>query len=447
MTTTRKPAKPYPDYPLFAHANGRWAKKIGGKTYYFGKWDDPAAALAKFQKDFPRLSGVQQSGETTDCPPKPERPPSKASLLKPYDGFPLYPHATKRWCKKILGKIHYFGPLNDWEAALKRYNYEMPFLSQGLIPPPQDKDALVTVEEMCNLFLAHCDSRVASGELAARSFSDYRRVSKVMIQVLGADCAVEHIGKEHLGKLREYMANKYNLVSLGNEIARCRVIFNYAYRDGLIAAPVRMGSSFARPSAKSIRIAKASQPPKIFTIEELTSIYAHATPVLRAFMLLALNGGMGNSDIGQLQHRHIQNGWVDFPRPKTGIARRFPLWPETLAAIEQCSSQGQGDDLLFLTKYRESWHKADSGTTDCPIAKEFRKICIAAKCHQKGRGFYALRHQFRTIADSACDRVAIDTIMGHADYSMGAVYREWVDPERLQKVVNHVRQWVAPMWQ
>jgi integrase len=96
---------------------------------------------------------------------------------------------------------------------------------------------------------------------------------------------------------------------------------------------------------------------------------------------------------------------------------------------------------LFLTKYGHSWRK---DTRDNPVSKEFRKLLDTLKMYRAGLGFYALRHTFETVAGGCRDQVAVDAIMGHVDTSMAGLYRERIDDDRLQAVVNHVRSWLFP---
>jgi integrase len=167
-------------------------------------------------------------------------------------------------------------------------------------------------------------------------------------------------------------------------------------------------------------------------------------------ILLGVNAGFGNSDCGNLPLSAVdlERGWIDFPRPKTGLPRRRPLWPETTAALrESLAKRPRPKDavdagLFFVTRCGDGWAKdtAENPLSDL-TAKLLRRLGINGR---KRLGFYTLRHTFRTIADEAKDQPAADFIMGHEVAHMSAVYREVIDDDRLKAVSDHVRRWLFP---
>lgn len=425
-----KPAKPTADFPLFPHANGRWAKKIKGKTVYFGRWANPDEALAKYRA---YLSDGGSSRKQVTVTTKPERP---------YPEFPLFPHATKRWAKKIKGRLHYFGRWDDWQGSLENYQYQMPYLLRGQTPPPKDQAAL-TVGELVNLFLEDRERSVKTGEITSRTWKDYCRIGAVLIENLGRHTPIESTTRAEYSQLRAAIAKGKVLASVNSELARIKAILNHAHEAELIERPLSIGKALARPKKKALRKERQSKAAKEFSIEELQVLYHAASQQMKCFILLALNGGLGNNDIGLLESRHIKDGWITYPRPKTSVDRRFPLWKETIQAIEKTRQRKQPDNpLVFLTIRGSSWSKDSSN----PISHEFQKLVKRLNLHQKSRGFYSLRHQFRTIADGCRDQVAVNHIMGHDDGSMANNYREHIDDQRLQAVTDFVYKWVKPMF-
>jgi integrase len=258
---------------------------------------------------------------------------------------------------------------------------------------------------------------------------------------------VSDVAADDFGRLRAGIAKKWGPTALGNEIQRVRVLFKFGYDAGLIAQPMCYGPGFKRPSKKTMRLHRASKGLRMFEAAQLRRMIDKAGVQLRAMILLGINCGFGNADVGTLPLKalDLKAGWVNFPRPKTGIDRRCPLWPETVKAIQAAISSrpepksDDADGLLFVTKYGGSWAKQ---TVDNPITKETVKLLKELKLHRPGLAFYALRHTFETAAGESRDQVAVNSIMGHADNSMASLYRERIGDDRLKAVSNHVRKWL-----
>ena len=178
---------------------------------------------------------------------------------KPYAGFPLTPHPSGRWCKKIRAKLHYFGKITGDEqgaAALERFNREWPYLKEGRTPPPVDTGDGCTVRLLCNAFLTSKKMRLESGELSPRTFSEYHRFCAMLLDHFGKDRRVDDIRPDDFQSFRNTLAKRFGVVSLKNAINYCRVIFKYAFDERLIEKPVHYGQSFDRPTAKTLRKAR-----------------------------------------------------------------------------------------------------------------------------------------------------------------------------------------------
>jgi integrase len=378
---------------------------------------------------------------TTAAPPgKPAKPD------KPYPDYPLFPHAAGVWAKKVRGKLYYFGPWSDPEGALQKYLAEKDALHAGR--KPREAAEGLTVKELCNLFLNAKRALVASGELTERSWQDYKAACDLLVSHFGKGRLVADLGPDDFAALRDRMAKRWGPVTLGNVIQRVRSVFKFAADDTLIDRPVRYGQGFKRPSRKTVRLDKARKGARLFTAEEVRRLIGAAGVQLKAMLLLGINCGFGNADGGQLPLSAVDldAAVIDFPRPKTGIPRRCPLWPETVRAVREALAarpepkRAEGAGLVFVTKYGLAWAK---DTPDSPVAKETAKLLKALVINgRKGVGFYTLRHTFRTVADEAKDQPAADYIMGHEVPHKSSVYRVTISDARLRAVANHVREWL-----
>jgi integrase len=405
----KKPAKPHKAFPLTAHPSGRWCKKVKGQMAYFGPWEKPDTALALWleQKDA-LVSGRRQRDIVSDAK---SGAPTLAELINTF----LTTKATylsRAGCLVIQKK-------KGLPASMRE------FLARG------------------------ASAEREAGDLSPHTWNSYYDVCQEIIEAFGRGCLLANLGPPDFERLRTKWAAKWGPVRLSAEINRARVVFNFAFKNRIIPGPIWFGEGFKRPSKKTIRLNRSEQGPKMFEADELRRMIDASQQPMKAMLILAINAGLGNNDIGQLPLTAIDlnSGWLNYPRPKTGMSRRCPLWSETVAALHECIAQRPGPKtdadaaLVFLTFRGNGWTK---DLKDRPITKETRKLLDKLGINGN-RNFYCVRHTFETIGGESRDQVAVNAIMGHDDGSMASVYRERISDERLRAVSEHVRKWLFAM--
>lgn len=386
---------------------------------------------------------------------------SAAKPKKPHPDFPLYPHPSGVWCKKVRGKLHYFGPWADPQAALQRWLDEKDDLLAGRVPR-RNRDGL-TVLKLTGEFMDTKQIMVDQGRQTERSLREYKPVCDRMCKVLGKTTLVVDLKPADFEKLLRSLPTTWNLRSRGLFIQRVRAIVNFAHNKSqqLIPAPVMFGPAFCGLTKKEHKKLKAQRGERLFSPDEIHAILGAATPAFRAAVLLGISCGLGNTDIAQLafDHLDLDGGWLTYPRPKTGEDRRAWLWPEVVEALRAViatrpkPADQAHRDLVFLTDDGRPWvrleRKRGTAASGLDVQTVWTdKVCatttyVLGKLGLRQRGFYTLRRTFRTIADQTTDQVACNTIMGHTDPSMAEVYRQRkTGDDRLRRVGEYVRAWL-----
>jgi integrase len=402
---------------------------------------------------------------------------------KPYDGFPLYAHASGHWAKKIRGRIHYFGRwgrrvnsrierIDDdgWRPAETLYNEQKADLHAGRTPRLKSDE--LTIAELANRFLTAKLRRMQAAELSPRTFREYREATDLLVATFGKERLVEDLRPEDFEALRAEMAKRWGPARLGKFVQLIRSTFIYADRNGLVERPVKFGSEFVKPSNDVLKRHRNSAPKKLFTNAEIrlmlealegkqVTIERNGSQAqeklapnlqLRAAVLLGINAGAGNTDIANLQfwHLDLEAGWLDYPRPKTGAFRRVPLWSQTIDALRRSIAERRQAKLIedaqcvFLNRAGRRLVQATDSSSSDYVSAQFRALLRALAINgRKGLGFYSLRHTFSTHALQAQDRDAVKYIMGHVETDMTATYDHAApDDERLRAVVDYVKNWL-----
>jgi integrase len=394
-TNSDKPEKPNPNFPLFAANNGQWGKTIRGKNVYFGVWADPDAALELYYKE-----------------------------------------------------------KEAWEAGRNP--------RQAVAP----REHQVTVGQMVALCLDAKEALVATGEMKEKTYREYLAIGERLKRVLRAGTPVECVGPADFARLKADFAAGHpipprkghpprvskghkSLVSLKGDVRKTRVFFNFIREAGYIDRVPPYGV-FKVPSKKSLRLERKRKPKRLFSAEQVAALIEKASVSMRAMILLGINCAFGDTDCAVLveDELDLDGGWATFIREKTGVNRRCPLWPETVAAL-RAVLQGRPPvaqpalaNRVFITARGNSW-------TDLAVCGEFKKVRQAAGLPKGSPGFYGLRHTFVTVArKEITDADAIRTVTGHITNEgdmLSSVYDEdWndVEDQRIRPVADVIQRWL-----
>jgi integrase len=390
--------------------------------------------------------------------PKPKKPKN----------CPLFPHAGGTWCATIAGKHKHFGPWGDLEGALKRHENFMAAYRAG--QKAKDlPDGMLPLSLLANKYLTYQHGRAKAAEITLRSFRDIKDTVEVFVESVGGYSLVSSLAPENFAAYRAKLMKTMGHHAIKRSVTLIRGMFKWAYDNDVIASSMKFGTGFSAYKKERVESRKR-QRDLSFTGPEIRLMVESATIPLKAMILMGINCGFGNNDIGTLtwDSLDLDGAVLDTFRQKTGVMRRCPLWPETVKALGEVAAlkrrplMDADKGKVFINQNGVPYVREEAVekngviegvSVNDNIPQEFSRLMADIGIYgwskpkskgkrprpvSDGRGFYCLRRTHRTWADDAKDANAADTIMGHAFETMGGTYVQGVPDARLKAITDHI---------
>ena len=366
----------------------------------------------------------------------------KSTRKERSDRFPLTLHPTGQYCKRIRGRLYYFG--SDKKRALEKYLSDAAQLHSGHAPEPGTHNSNLSLKNLCNLYLEHQHTRVQAGEIKPAQVSDQTTILRAFAQFLGPSRPVCEISTLELQRYRSKLIGEARSAArINNHISAFKAMLHWALNNQVIEKGPNLNAIKKLPRVMKHR--------ETFTAEEIEKLVAHATANMRAMIWLGLNCGFGCTDCSELLWEHIDldAARIRSGRTKTGILRNLPLWPETVNALRALPRRNA---RVFNTRYGNAYVRFKKSTDETGLVRfvkcdnvtaQFSRLMNKAGVNKgDGVGFYSLRRTAATLAARSGDPFAVQSLLGHADLRMATAYVQDIS-EQTDQVVNNSRKVVV----
>jgi hypothetical protein len=384
---SNKPDKPYPEFPLYAHATKRWAKKVHGRTLFFGKWDDPQAALQNWlsQRDDLLAGRV------------PRAPMNELRVRELSDRFLT---AKRRAMERGELSPRTWGDYYDIIRVIVR------FLKS-------DRLVLDLTPDDFGRLLDKGYPKTWGPKRRHKAVAITRSLFKFASDEDLIDRAVK-FGKQFKGPSKKVLRL--------HRAANGKLMFT--------APELRMILAAAKPQLRAM------------TMIALNAGFGNHDVACLPQSTLDLANGWCDFARPKTGVRRRAKLWPETVEALREAIARLPKPRDPADAGLTFLTRKGGRWSSVKTHVSESGEITVCGND--ALAQRFTKLLDKLGLKRAGVGFYCLRRTFATVASGSLDPVCVNAVMGHiaGDDEMPSTYRQEISDARFENVSAFVRRWL-----